>query len=696
MELTQLLPYLQNPAYRYPLTEKAKAVKKALADTFGEEFPEYLKGKHPVDTAKGDRQLDYKKSLYRNPFRAIPGRVADKLHKLRVADDFTVAFPAQEGSQTLKQYIEEDFGLLGSLDEWFFSEWVKTYLLDPNAKQVEFTPAAPTTDRELPRPLSYLIGSENVVDFVPGRWAVLESPEKSLIAVNGKLVREGRIVLFFDETTYTVATEVDRRGGVDSSKSVFEILGYREAFDLQVTPKGDPGTEAPPVTLTVPAQLVAPPHHCPRMPVRDIGKPSLATFTNERGAKVYDSILTAGLNPLRDAQEMYLKSRVEGDNHLYSLRWQYMTSECPLIAKDTCSGGILTKDYNDGRFAHPKGSVCPVCAGTSFISPKSALDTINVSVKKRRGAPTDTGEPEPRPPFAGYVEKSIEPLKVMLEQVVKGEEAFWDTLEMPWMKRAPMAGDSGFKTLVDRQPATDWFRAQSGHVVPVGYETAIRNVAFQRYLVAEGQAAVRQMLPKVSIPKAVDIYDPVYLLTELQTARDAGLDSAIVAALQKEYERRKNGKDSETYRILELKSQLQPQFGRSLSDVLLIGLPRAKFILYSQFDDFTRRAILENPGFWEMEADEVKTLFEGYVAEVEALTPSLYTPPAPGKGQPPKMEAAAAFAVGDAVMVKPGKEHMPEHKGKTFTVAEVQGDTFAVKLAGKVHKWYTADELMKM
>ena len=55
------------------------------------------------------------------------------------------------------------------------------------------------------------------------------------------------------------------------------------------------------------------------------------------------------------------------------------------------------------------------------------------------------------------------------------------------------------------------------------------------------------------------------------------------------------------------------------------------------------------------------------------------------------------FSVGDSVMVKPGKEHMPSHKGMTFTIAEIQGDTYALKLPdGSIHKWYTADELMGM
>ncbi|MET4106032.1 hypothetical protein [Hymenobacter sp. UYP22] len=60
-------------------------------------------------------------------------------------------------------------------------------------------------------------------------------------------------------------------------------------------------------------------------------------------------------------------------------------------------------------------------------------------------------------------------------------------------------------------------------------------------------------------------------------------------------------------------------------------------------------------------------------------------------------QSGQAFAVGDTVMIKAGMAHMPEHEGLTMTIAQVQGNTYAVRLPdGSVHKWYTADELMSM
>lgn len=56
---------------------------------------------------------------------------------------------------------------------------------------------------------------------------------------------------------------------------------------------------------------------------------------------------------------------------------------------------------------------------------------------------------------------------------------------------------------------------------------------------------------------------------------------------------------------------------------------------------------------------------------------------------------AAVFQVGDRVQVKPGSEHMPEHKGVPGTVKIVQDGAYGILFDGiaGVHKWYRGDEL---
>jgi hypothetical protein len=52
------------------------------------------------------------------------------------------------------------------------------------------------------------------------------------------------------------------------------------------------------------------------------------------------------------------------------------------------------------------------------------------------------------------------------------------------------------------------------------------------------------------------------------------------------------------------------------------------------------------------------------------------------------------FKIGDSVAVKEGMEHMPEHKGMIFTIAEIAGNSIALKQPdGSIHKWYVGDEL---
>lgn len=64
------------------------------------------------------------------------------------------------------------------------------------------------------------------------------------------------------------------------------------------------------------------------------------------------------------------------------------------------------------------------------------------------------------------------------------------------------------------------------------------------------------------------------------------------------------------------------------------------------------------------------------------------------ENSPDETPVNATFAVGDSVTVIPGMEHMPEHAGVVFTIAEEKTDFYAVKNpAGEIHKWYASDEL---
>ncbi len=62
-----------------------------------------------------------------------------------------------------------------------------------------------------------------------------------------------------------------------------------------------------------------------------------------------------------------------------------------------------------------------------------------------------------------------------------------------------------------------------------------------------------------------------------------------------------------------------------------------------------------------------------------------------------KMASDTQFEEGDTVMVKRGKEHMPEHRGIVFKIASINGNVIALRLPnGTVHKWYSSDELNKV
>lgn len=92
--------------------------------------------------------------------------------------------------------------------------------------------------------------------------------------------------------------------------------------------------------------------------------------------------------------------------------------------------------------------------------------------------------------------------------------------------------------------------------------------------------------------------------------------------------------------------------------------------------------------------NELELIMKEKEAAAALITPLPGQPPVNNK---PVNNNIPKFNVGDSVMVIPGKEHMPEHKGINMTIYEINGNTYAVKLPdGSIHKWYTGDELMSM
>lgn len=620
LTIAQILPYLASPNLKHSLHQKTLDVKQALADTFGQNMPDYLikgvddRGKWTLPKPlEKPHHIAYKRSIYRNPFRSVPSRVIEQLDSIQQADDFTEIFPTQDKlpDELLQTYLERDFPGGLSFREWFFTRGLSLYINDPNGKIVIMPKAQPLSDRVLPEPHAFDVPCERVL-ACDLNFAVLLSAEKSMIRnASGKQEKDGRILWFFDGESYTVATEVERlSAGPSGQRSIFQILGMSTEFDTE--------TETPAIYFAPPL------HYCSRMPVYHIGNAKHVIEDTPEGGKLFKSVLTDAIEPLRDAQEVYVMSRIEFYQHLYSKYWQYVTSPCPLIKRDRCVDGLLTQDYSYGGVTNKKGQLCPICNGTGFVTPKSALDEINISLPKGNG-PANPAQPLPSPPFAGYVEKAIDGLEKMLEEFRSLEDRAWATLNMQFMTRVPLV-ESGTAKMVDREPANRWLRSQSGHLVKTVMTAATDAIATQRYFVAIGRQSVEAILPKISVPKFFDIYDPTYLLDEIQALRNIKADNSMIADKQIEYERKRTGKDSPTSRLLRIKRALQPFFGYPLSDVqsLFAGgiggtsaISQDDYILNVRFDDFIQRAVMEHgDSFWSMEEVAMKELLVGYAAEV--------------------------------------------------------------------------------
>lgn len=180
------------------------------------------------------------------------------------------------------------------------------------------------------------------------------------------------------------------------------------------------------------------------------------------------------------------------------------------------------------------------------------------------------------------------------------------------------------------------------------------------------------------------------LEADFAAAKKAGIDDAVLYAYLEEIIYSKwAGNPMELQRNL-LKLELTPCPTQTVAEAKLNGVMGPDDLLLKTYiNDFFDRFERENGSILEFASllshgekiNRIKAVFNTYLIEK----------------RPAVAATPGAFTAGDSVMVKPGKAHMPAHEDLMMTVAQVQGDTYAVKLPdGSIHKWYTADELMGM
>lgn len=580
-------------------------IKEDVEKVFADDYPDYLSINRPREKRA---HKTYRENIYKNPLKGFLDKQIERLDYIPESDDFSVIWHEGKQAKALKEHNDTAFAEKTGFEEWFFDFVKSDFVKDPNAVLVLIPHEIPEFDTETYKPMAELIGSENVLQFQKGKFAVLRSSrEVKVINVHNQSVSsDGLLLYFFDHESYTVVRETSRNGRGSALTSTFSIWG----LSYELTP--DLMTEA-----------VFEPflHRCSGLPARKIGKKRLKV--NGKGEELFASTVTNALEHIKDAQARYSDIQVEFNYHVNSQEYRVATRPCSAVG---CDKGDIPIRGADGAITGKKK--CESCQGSGMEIGSSALDFIVYSMPKKEGFTDVPGGVPPVP--GGFIPRPIESVReLVLEYKRKTDEAYAD-VHMAFHNRTPLI-ESGTAKEVDREEFYRDCITLAKHFCGLLQWSYKVQTNYMFGLVGVDELQV----PKVITPSRFMLSGIDETRTELNEAIINQYDSDLVGIIQARMFEYQGGKDSVEYKRFVTRMRLDPyraykpaektfQLGL-ISQVAEVGSEAyeamvKQFILSFQFNVLLDEAEMAYPDFYvypikERQAILVK-LLEKYVGGI--------------------------------------------------------------------------------
>ena len=328
----------------------------------------------------------------------------------------------------------------------------------------------------------------------------------------------------------------------------------------------------------------------------------LVESTEDLGTE-YQSRLKAMLPWLNVATVEFSDLQAEIVMHIHSQQWIYQSEEC-----SSCNGsGFLLKDQQKVPCTNTK------CKdGYVSFSPYEPL--------RVRPAKTNMGEtPAPTPPM-GYIQKDTEIAKLQDARIDRHRNRALSAINMQFLELIP-AAVSGVSKAYDRDETNNTFYAIAkdlGRII----EFSAYYVAVWRYNQIYSNDIIKSMCPIVIVPNTFDILSSDFLVQEIKTAKDSGLNDAVLSEMEIEFIKKRFPNDVRLQQIKIDAMKLDPASGKSEEEKALMfasnTMTKQDQILSTYIYDFIEKAYEEVAKFGMKTRDEKLKTLQGYAAVKQA------------------------------------------------------------------------------
>lgn len=570
--------------------------------------------------------MEYRKKIFTANTKSTFTKIFSSLQKIRRSSDWSIRFEGQftritEG-ETLEDYTEYNYPSFTSLTNWVFTLMLRKYLIDPNAVVYVAPMTTNVLENEYLQPIAQVFDSRYVIDFVEDDYAVLLQPTGCMYYSGNKPVKGKRYLICTTQQTLTY-DQVNGRGGFALTSTYDHGLGTLPAFKL----KG----------------LI------------------IDQMDNQF---LYESKIGGIIPELDEAIREYSDLQAAKVLHIYPERWEVTQSECI-----SCKGtGLRQNPAFTGPGCGCEAQIqCNGCDGRGY---KVAGPYSKILVK-----PAGMGEQQIPTPPAGYVEKDVEIVKVMDGSVDAHIYKALSAINFEFLAEKPLA-TSGIKTAMDGDELNNTVHGIAEDIV-AAMDNIYWLIALYRYKTLYSETDIIEMVPEVAVPEKFDILSSTHLLDQLKEAKNSKFNPVLLSALETYYAATVFNTDPTIRDTVHLILTLDPMPNITEDDKMTRlsnkGVTLETYVISSNIQEFVQRAVADEKNFVDMSLDDQKGIMSTYAQEVIAANETTIKPIDMGIAQ------AQPFAPGDKVMVKPGMEHRPQHKGMQFTVDSVNGNAYTLQ-----------------
>lgn len=530
--------------------------------------------------------LNYVKNTYQPKTKEIVHKIINSLTKIKRADDFSMKYNAKEfpkriaEDETLQKYCEEQFMSYGSVTEYTFSEILRNYAMDANAFAVVLVDenSVSKNQSDYNKPFVKIFNSDGVIWINPDlQWVLFKDNLKSDITKADKSIEFNAGDIYWIITT----NEIIRIEQTDADGSIAETFNHQ--------------------------------HNIGSLPLVQLR----GNVINSKGGQpLYESRFNCMRPALDDMIIDYLDYRGSKIMHLFPERWEFANMACR-----GCSGTgqIVTSAVGFG--GAPMQTGCPDCDGTGYRmsmgghAGKSAYSKIVV-----RPSQGGMGEAQTPIPPAGYIEKSVEIIKLQKEDVESDGYDALAAMNFQFLDQTPL-NQSGKAKEVDKDELNNTVYGVASDLIAI-MKKIYFYIGEYRYLIALPNPAERALLqPTIVVPNNFDLMTANYLITDVATAKDKTLSPAIQKELEINYAKRKFCDEPDALNKVILAIELDPYPNKASADKMADSqnswIDEIDGIISANINLFVERALAEDEAFVNKTFDEKRQVMQKYATEIQ-------------------------------------------------------------------------------